>query len=47
MQKFTLCVRMYVCIYEVRHNIQIPCARYVAINCLYLYHIPPAAIIKL
>ena len=49
MPKFTLCVRMYVCkyvylcicmyvyMYDVRHDIQIPCTRYVAINRLYLY----------
>ena len=30
---------MYVCrpMYDVRHDIQIPCTRYVAINRLYLY----------
>ena len=30
-----LCI--YVCMYDVRHDIQIPCTRYVAINRLYLY----------
>ena len=29
-----LCI--YVCVYDVRHDIQIPCTRYVAINRLYL-----------
>ena len=28
---------LYVCMYDVRHDIQIPCTRYVAINRLYLY----------
>ena len=30
-------VYMYVCMYDIRHDIQIPCTRYVAINRLYLY----------
>ena len=30
-------VRMYVCMYDVRHDMQIPCTRYLAINSLYLY----------
>ena len=30
---------MYVCMYDVRHNIQIPCTRYVAINRLYLIYL--------
>ena len=34
-----LCVFMHIdpCMYDVRHDIQIPCTRYVAINRLYLY----------
>ena len=28
---------MYVCMCDVRHDIQIPCTRYVTINRLYLY----------
>ena len=30
---------MYVCMYDVRHDIKIPCTRYVAINRLYLIFI--------
>ena len=34
MHKLTLCVKMYVCMYEydVRHDMQIHCTRYLAIN---------------
>ena len=32
-----MCIYVYVCMYDVRHDIQIPCTRYVAINRLYLY----------
>ena len=49
MQTFTLCVRLYmyvsvciylyICVYDARHDIQIPCTQYVAIKRLYLYNI--------
>ena len=32
----SMCIYVYVCMYDVRHDIQIPCTRYVAINRLYL-----------
>ena len=38
MHTFTLCVRMYVCMFDVRHDMQIPCTRYLAINRLYLMY---------